>query len=326
MPESGIYDEWRTRNEQRRYPFADDALLTDTVTGRRLPDSVFIDGMFYPINSSGQLYLSSIIVSEGRAYISDSTGVVATATIAGDTLSFYDDYGRLIGILVAGRGFASVDSDMRFIEATAPIAQACIFAQNHNCLNGVLLPDGTLLTGQIFWEGENGVQVTTEYLDGVPVIRLDAVGISELPSCLPLTDPIKCIKVQQTGTGGALAISQVDNTILFATPYALQDFCGMFPMLPDSDGNLPISKDACIPPIPIVCPAPPPFTGICPSLRYADYFIWPATDTIGLSLIQSEPAFSQETATAFALASGGVNLPPRPKQGIKLYMKGVNNG
>ena len=326
MAETGIYEEWRTRNEQRRYPFADDALLLDTVTGRRLPDSVFIDAMFYPINTSGQLYLSDINISESKAYISDSSGVVATAVIAEDLFSFYDDYGRLIGVMVPGSGFSIMDSDMHFTAVVAPLAQACVCTQNYNCLNGILLPDGTLLTGHIFWEGEAGIKVSTEYMDGVPVIRLDAIGVSDLPACLPLTKPLKCIKVSQVGSGGALAVAQVENTILFSTPYSLQDVCGMFAVLPDNEGNLPVDKDACLPPIPVVCPAPPPFTGNCPVESYAEYFIWPNKDTIGISLVQSEPVFTQDSASEFALANNSINLPPRPRQGLRLYLKGVNNG
>ena len=329
MAETGIFDEWRTRNEQRRYPFADDVLLTDAATGQRLSDAAFVDAMFYPINISGDLYLSKIAVSESKAYISDSNGVVATADIDyADlrTLNFYDSYGRLTGIMVPGSYFSEIDTDRTFVQSAASFAQACVAPQVYDCLGGVLLPDGTLVSGQIFWEGENGIQVTTEYIDSVPVIRIDAVGTTELPACLPLTAPVKCIKVQQIGTGGTLMISQDENVISLATPYMLQDFCGMFPTLPDSEGHLPIDRDVCIIIPPVPCTPPAPFTGICPTGSYPDYFIWTLTDTLGVALVQQDPVFSQESASQFAIDSNGVNLPLRPKQGVQLFMKGVQGG
>lgn len=330
MPEavSGVYEEWRTRNEQRRYPFADDASLVDSATGSRLPDSTFVDAMFYPINTVGTLYVSGISMLQGEVYVSDSAGLVATAAIdTGDLrlLSFYDAYGRCTGIMVPGTYFAELTTDMNFTQGSAPLSQACVNAQMYDCLSGILLPDGTLVSGDIVWEGEDGIRITTEYIDDVPVVRFDAIGTSDLPACLPLTPPIKCIKVAQTGTGGALMISQDENIISLATPYALQDFCGKFQVLPDSSGKLPLGKDACtvVPPEP--CTPPEPHTGNCPALTYADYFVWAASDTLAVSLVQQDPIFSQQAVADQALADNGVSLPARPRQGIRISLKGADN-
>ena len=325
MADIGTFEEWRTRNSQRRYPFADDALLMDTVSGHLLADDVFVDAMFYPINIMGSLYLSGISLSESKLQVSDSNGMVAAASLdCSETgaFNFYDIYGRLTGILVPGPGFAAVAGDMAFTRTAASFAQACVAPQAYSCLSGVLLPDGTFLGGQIYWAGENGIQVTTEYIDGTPVIRIDAVGVSAVPACLNLGPPVTCINVQQTGTGGALMISQTENMILLATPYMLQDSCAAAQTLPDSGGNLPMPGNSCtpVPPVPCTPPAPSPMTG-CPSQPYSAYYILPMTDTIGISLVTQPAAVTQESLELSALG-GSFDLPPRPRQGLKLYLKG----
>ena len=53
-----VFGDWRDDNQQRRYPFADDAtLIGDTLT---IPKSLFIDGRLYPIGGNEDLFLSRV--------------------------------------------------------------------------------------------------------------------------------------------------------------------------------------------------------------------------------------------------------------------------
>lgn len=320
------YEEWRTLNSSRRYPFADDSLLVDT-QNRRLPDNVFIDAMFHPVSLVGRLYLSSLSFSELSIQVSDDQGVVATAVIGEDltAFNFYDNLGRMAGIMVPGPGFGLASGDFVFIQESSGLAQTCVAAQNYGCLNAVLLPDGTLLTGQIYWEGENGIRVSTEYLDSVPVIRFDALGVAEFPECLPLTPPVKCIKVSQTGAGGALMINRSSNIITLGTPYTLAAVCHREKgsRLPDADGNLPLNTDACDTPEVVPCEPPDGHEGSCDGQQYNQYFLWPLEGTVGVLRVQQDPIFDQASAAAYAESGNAINLPLRPKQGLKIFMKGA---
>lgn len=320
------YEEWRTLNASRRYPFADDVLLVDT-QNRRLPDNVFIDAMFHPVNLTGRLYLSSLSFSELSVQVSDDLGEVATAAIGEDltAFNFYDSLGRMTGIMVPGPGFSLTSGDFVFTQEASGLAQACVAAQNYSCLNAVLLADGTLLTGQIYWEGENGIRVNTEYLDGIPVIRFDALGVAEFPDCLPLTIPVRCIKVNQTGSGGALMINRSSNIITLGTPYTLAAACHRKKEagLPDADGNLPMSADACETPEVVPCDPPEGHEGYCDEQQYNQYFLWPLQDTVGVLRVQQDPVFDQASAASYAESGSAINLPPRPKQGLRIFMKGA---
>ena len=53
-----VFGEWRDDNQQRKYPFADDALLTNEIL--TLQNSLFIDGRLYPIGGDEGLFLNRI--------------------------------------------------------------------------------------------------------------------------------------------------------------------------------------------------------------------------------------------------------------------------
>lgn len=323
MAELGIFEEWRTLNSQRAYPFEDNALkIADN--GQVLPDGVFVDAMFYPPELSGDLRLTAILPSTSKIIISDDNGELASVTTnfnSQDALYFEDNYGRVIGCMVPGPDFINIVSDYTF--TNLKFTQNCVIPQNQNCVTAFKLPDSTIVSGEVVFEGENGITVSTEYdLDGTPVLRFDAIGVPDTPDCLPLGEPITCIKVAQSGTGGALIISQTGNIITLATQYTLADVCAKFNKLPDQNGNLPMNRDACQPPVPpIPCTPPEPFSGNCPSAKYQSYYIWPISDTIGINIVVIDPVFTMQSLLTESDDNG---LPPRSKQGLKLFLKGVS--
>ena len=324
MPnEIGVYSEWRSKNSGRRYPFADDSPVT-TDSGYVLDNSVFVDARLFPQGVAGDLRLSRLDVLSSTAELSDSSGVAATAELDGDIFVFYDLYGRCIGCMVVGAGYPVLAAALTFPEGSAVLSPDCTEPQTYDCLEGLLLPDGTLVSGDVVWEGENGITVTTEYVDGVPVVRIDAVGDPD-PDCGGLTPPIKCIRASQVGTGRPLLISQTESIIMLGTPYTLQEFCAMFPYVPDEDGKLPVSDDACTTPPVVPCIPPDPTTYACPTEPHKDYYLWPMSDTIGLELVELLPVFDPASQALNAGLNIPGSLPPRAKQGLKIFMKGAVN-
>ena len=319
MP-SILYNEWRTKNSQRRYPFADDCSLMSR-QNIALSDDLFIDAMFYPIGLSGILYLSAVDTLNNKLEVSDNSGILATAALddTSGCFDFYDQYGRCIGLIVAGEGLSTFVGSMTFEPGATPLSADAVVPQTYGCLNGILLEDGTLVTGDVLWEGENGMTVSTEYLDGVPVIRFDAVGVPEDPC--GMGTPIRCLKVAQIGTGRALIIGQTGNIITLTTPYVMAELCATKSLLPDEDGNLPDDGDACNPPTPVPCIPPVPHSGTCPATHYTSYYIWPAGDTIGTSII--EWLSGQSQSDPLTMAQGGAQLPARTNYAIEIFMKGA---
>jgi len=322
MDELG-YMEWRNTNSYRRYPFGDNQRLT-SATGVQLSNDVFIDAMFFPINPQGVLRLKSIQVSQNKLIIWDSLGEICTSIIdrSSDIQNFYDTRGRHIGIMVTGPGFANMTTDMEFDAGVSELSSGCVNPQSYACLRSFVLPDGTTAAADVVFEGESGVTIITEYIDGVPVLRFDAVGVAAAPDCTHLGDPVKCIRTSQTGSGGALMIGQVENIIALDTAFTLQELCVLKKHMPDTSGKLPTNEDACEtpqPPVPCTPPVPPvPASTQCPAISYQDYFIRPIGDTIGIQTVIVPPSVQDQLPSSNANA-----LPARNKGGLKLSIKGA---
>ncbi|HSN69962.1 MAG TPA: hypothetical protein VLT59_00570, partial [Steroidobacteraceae bacterium] len=164
------YDDWRVENEQRNYPFADDATLTNGML--TLPKSLLLDARLYPIGGGPRQYISSITKAATLITftISDDAQVLATASFdeaaipdSGE-VAIYDEYSRPAGILVstetALRSFASIDSGTYSfgVEQTA-FAATVVIPQPSIGVRGVLLPDGSVLTGDVWLVGEDGIVI-----------------------------------------------------------------------------------------------------------------------------------------------------------------------
>lgn len=317
--------EWRNENRLRRYPFADGAsLLSDD--GRTLSDSAFLDAMVYPF-AAGTIYLSRIDTVNAVVQLSAGGVMIAEAAIVpgGDVLEFLDSYGRRIGTMIAGPGLVEVAGTATFAEDAAPLCQACVLQQVQESVNGFLLPDGTIVSGNVIFAGVDGVRIVTYTdVDGVRVLRLDAVGVPDVPDCVDLPDPIKCIDVRQAEESD-LTISRDGAHILIGHRSELAEVCTNRDRLPADDGTLPLNTpcDPCATwPCPPEGPCPPvppgPGPGSCPPDPQR-YFISVVGD---LAII--EPHFGAGMAAQVMIddaASG--NLPAREAQGVLLRLRGV---
>lgn len=274
MPVSTIsMQEWENGNEQRRYPFADDSLLT-AESGFRLSDFYFVDGMLHPFDLEGELYLSGIDLTTGKVVLSDSaTGLEkGSAPITGGTLIFTDSLNRHVGKLIIGRNGTALSSLVgahTFSPTATRFAPAAVFPQNQTAVRAVRTPDGALLTGDVTIVGENGVRVTVETVGpgGEQAIFVNAVGVATRPPGSRLGDPIRHIYISQPGNS-VLSLSRDGNVIYLGHCFQLEELCGSKDYLARPGGKLPPHADT---PFghdrdedPCELPPEPPVTPPCP--------------------------------------------------------------
>ena len=197
MPSQVRHPEWRSSLEDTKYPFEPSATLVNSSGTAVLPDS-FLDAHFYPIGAKDRLYLSAVVVTTDlvtfRIGDSVSTNVASgSVTITGtsDTVRLLDSYGRPAGIIVSEanrlgifRAFG-IGEHVFTREQTAFVATVCMPTPQIG-VRGIVIPDGTLFTGPVWFVGEDGVIVSKEAVlapatcdtevQTHDVIRVDVVG------------------------------------------------------------------------------------------------------------------------------------------------------
>lgn len=262
-----VYNEYYNENSQRNYPFEDSASLMSTEDYVLAPD-VIIDAMIYPLEVVGVPYLSKIDMSEKIMYVSDSgsDAVLMSGAITGDSVILYDEYQRQLGIITLGPGSAQLQNGRvyEFASSNAKFASTCWFPITREGVQGFLLDDGTLVTGDVMFEGRNGMVVhsyylQTEWYSGRNVLQFSVVGaiktIDETTKqdCISVGVPIKGIKLITT-KGSKLIASQYEAGAIAISPrgFVQETLC------PDKTESLPNPtppKDICDPPTP---PVPEP--------------------------------------------------------------------
>lgn len=265
-----LLGEYRNENSRRHYPFADDVSLRDA-DGNVLSNDFLIDAFLYPIDMVGIPYMSKIDTDEHLIYISDSgTGLVvgvAEYDLAEDHAYVYEDmYERQIGVLVFGSGLSTLFMGRAIREFTAeatPLCPTTYIPLNQLGVRGVVLPDGTLITGDIIFAGENGVEVTNTGT----TLRIDLKGVM-LPSQDECGDdcPVITELCFHRLPGSLFHISQYTaNTLAITTSdFSQEDICAAQKArtLPDVDGNLPMKpKTGDSPCEPAPTPPTPPVPG-----------------------------------------------------------------
>lgn len=264
-----LFSEYRNQHSRRYYPFTDAATMKDS-EGIDFPVDFLVDASLYPIDLAGSLYLSQIDVDEGKLYVSDtSTGDsvgYADFNASSDSAVVYEtaDSGRNIGVVIFGDGVSSIFSGQNrlFNVDAAPFAPAAYVPLNQEGVRGFVLDDGSIVTGDVTIEGQEGVDVSSSIdVDG-NVLRIDVVG--ELkpidPDCGSECPPLKTLCFDRQ-PGSLFTISEyTDSSIsISGFGFTLEDICApqKAQKLPDEDGKLPLrpgdGDDPCEPP-----PTPPP--------------------------------------------------------------------
>lgn len=181
MPEKIVFPEWRNEQTESKYPFADNATLTNGVDV--IPKSLFVDARLFVIGGGARQYLSRIAggVEGATIYVSDeneetiASGYLDFSAIGG-TVELLDVYGRPAGVLVGEEeqlatltSWTAENHDFG-IEETEFTATVVVPTPQVG-VRGFLV-EGVLFAGDVWMVGEQGVFLT---LDG-EYIRVDIVG------------------------------------------------------------------------------------------------------------------------------------------------------
>ena len=223
--ERTIVPEWRDEQAQSRYPFTDASTLVST-TGVFIDKDFFLDAVVYVLNGSAPLYLAAVTF-EGQAITVSITDSGGTTIITGQinpyetntSIPLYDLNGRSAGVLVSDedrlKRFQSWPAGTQSFGTNAEFVASVIVPFPEKHLSGFILPDGSIVSGDVWFFGENGVLIRQDD-DGS--IRFDLVG-----------DPL---------FKRSLCDITVNGTQGFVTPNFLKTINGI---PPDSNGNFLIS-------------------------------------------------------------------------------------
>ena len=222
MPiQRNLVPEWRDEQSGSRYPFSDASTLI-SVDGWELPKDLFLDAIVYVIGASAPIYLKSILSESGL--ITFTIGDLADDFTASGSIDPYssdvsialtDTYGRPAGLLVCDEekitrmrgwplGIYNYDQEAEFVASV-------VIPLPENHLSGFLLPDGSIVTGDVWFFGDNGIVITK---DEDEAIRFDLVG-----------DPL-------------FVRNLCGNRSTFVTPNFIKTINGI---LPDDNGNFAIT-------------------------------------------------------------------------------------
>ena len=233
MPEAIYVPEWRDDQQSTGWPFS--AAVTPTNSnGYFIPDSTFLDASFYPVGGTVGLYISSISVLNGQVIIvvsDENANNLATGTFPllnpPSLIEFFDAFNRPAGVIVSDPTRLAVFQAWAVGQQVFTQDQTEFVAEVYQPspeigFRGFVLPDGSLLTGDIWIVGDDGVVVRNDPGNPQPVVRVDAVG-----------DPLF-----------ARRLCEPEN--LFVTPRFVQKIRimsgnGVFTATPDANGNFEIS-------------------------------------------------------------------------------------
>lgn len=191
-----LFPQFRDENGPTKYPFSEHALLSNG--SQVIPPETLLDACLYPAGGGERLRLSRVTVTNTTVTLTigdqgdDQLASGAFAVNAPPALlELTDAYGRAAGVLLGAETtfglFGSWGAgDYAFTAAQTEFAATCCLPQPQGGVRGFLLDDGTLLSGEVWLVGDDGVVLsaasvtapdpvtreTTEY----QVVRVDIVG------------------------------------------------------------------------------------------------------------------------------------------------------
>lgn len=237
------FPQWRAEQRDNNYPFADSATLTNG--SQTIPHGTFLDLVAYPIGGRERMYLSQIIVTDAAVEI--VLGDIINPDLARGTFSLLDtpsafkltdSYDRPAGVVVskpllmAALATFGVGEYTFTVEQTELVADVCCPTPELG-VRGVQLADGTLLTGDIWLVGG----------DGVVLQHGQVLKRAFLCSASDLTQEVITVHV----VGDPLFRRRLCSTTeLFATPRFIQtitftDKYQSFTCTPDQFGDIRIT-------------------------------------------------------------------------------------
>lgn len=193
-----LHPQYRRQLEPTKYPFADSASLTNR-DGVFLPETVFLDAALHPIDGEAGLRLSQIVAEHDTCEIWIGTDVIEKLAVASfdpgdppDNVRLVDLQGRPAGLLISEASRLGIfqswpQGTTKFQREETEFAVSCCLPMPGVGLRGFLLEDGTVLTGDVWLVGDDGVVLTPDLksntapaCEAAPAvtttIRVDVVG------------------------------------------------------------------------------------------------------------------------------------------------------
>ena len=186
MAERHLFPQWQNQNEDTKYPFSSRASLTNAA-GVLLTEGTLLDAALYPIGAVSSLYLASVVVTNTTVTLwlgDDQNPQLASGSFPVASppaqIVLLDTYGRPAGVLISAPLrlgiFATWGAGtFNFTAANTQFAATVCFPTPAIGVQGVQLPDGTLLTGPVWLVGGSGVMLR-RVPGAVATIRVDIVG------------------------------------------------------------------------------------------------------------------------------------------------------
>lgn len=193
-----LHPQWRDYYEPTPYPFGDWATLRHDSAAVFIPEGTFLDAAIYPLGSQARTRLARVDIDQQTIvlFVGDDedtarcSGTVDIANAA-DEIPLTDRHGRPAGILVSSASRLAVFQtwplgSYEFDYSQTGFAADVCLPVSTNSVQGFLLDDGSVLSGDVWLVGDDGVVLSLVELlpdedsceDATPVtaIRVDVVG------------------------------------------------------------------------------------------------------------------------------------------------------
>lgn len=190
-----LFPEWLAENADTGYPFTRTATLTNGQ--RTVPRTLLLDAILYPPGGGARLYLAHVTITHTTVTV--TIGDPITTALASGTfplvnppaeIPLTDPAGRPAGLLISTSARLSVfqawgAGSWAFKPDQTEFCPTVCVPTPEVSVQGLLLPDGTVLTGDVWLVGADGIVLTpttstTPNGAGLPVtvpaIRVDMVG------------------------------------------------------------------------------------------------------------------------------------------------------
>jgi|JI10StandDraft_1071094.scaffolds.fasta_scaffold06965_2 hypothetical protein len=186
-----FYPELLPSLENTNYPFIPAASLSNNSVF--FLQGTFLDAQIYAVGGVGNYYISSVVITSNHFKINigdsnNSTLISGTVQlpIVESIIELTDSYGRPAGLLVSEPSRLALFSTWgigthTFEAKQTTFAITCQIPVPDAGVTGFVLPDGSLVTGNVWFVGEDGVVLRHEvgedkYGNPTDLIRVDIVG------------------------------------------------------------------------------------------------------------------------------------------------------
>lgn len=177
-----LFPEFYDSLENTKYPFIQTATLSNGIVN--FLEGTFLDAHIYAISGTSNYYISSVTVTQDRLliYLSDKKNQnfiygEVSLPITENTVKLVDLYGRSSGILISEPTRLSLMSawGLGTYQFEAKHTEFCVTCQvpiSDPGVTGFLLPSGDILTGRVWFVGEDGVFLSNNNSE----IQINVVG------------------------------------------------------------------------------------------------------------------------------------------------------